>query len=232
MDNPTDMLNRIFTLPTESALDTIDFAIAMAVSLFFGLILHQLYNLYFQDNEPQDGSLARSLILMTPALTATFLMIQSSLALSLGLLGSLSFVRFRTPVKRAEDVSFIIIVVAVAIACASGVYVLAIALVSLLFLFTFVRNLIASKAGRKDKTAIITFNTRRKASTAEIQAMFDQLKVKSDFISSRSYDGITSYVFNAARVSQDTHDSISETLMSYDPEAHINIFYPSDRLGA
>lgn len=141
MDNAQEILNRVFTLPVESALDTVDFALAMGISLAFGLILHQLYNLYFQDNEPQDGSLARSLVLLAPSLTATFLMIQSSLALSLGLLGSLSFVRFRTPVKRAEDVSFIIVVVAVAIACASGVYVLAIALVCLLFLFTYAHNL-------------------------------------------------------------------------------------------
>lgn len=232
MDNASEILNRVFTLPTESALDTADFAIAMGISLIFGLILHQLYNLYFQDNEPQDGSLARSLILMTPALTATFLMIQSSLALSLGLLGSLSFVRFRTPVKRAEDVSFIIVVVAVAIACASGVYVLAISLVSLLFLFTALRNIWGAKMGRKEKSAIITFNTRRKSSTAEIHNLFEVLKVKSDFISSRSYDGITSYVFSATRISKDLHDAIATQLAEYDQQAHINIFYPSDRLGA
>jgi hypothetical protein len=232
MDNAQEILNRVFTLPVESALDTLDFALAMGISLVFGLILHQLYNLYFQDNEPQDGSLARSLVLLAPSLTATFLMIQSSLALSLGLLGSLSFVRFRTPVKRAEDVSFIIVVVAVAIACASGVYVLAIALVCLLFLFTYARNLWGAHMGKKERSAIITFNTRRKASTAEIQGLFDTVNVKSDFISSRSYDGITSYVFNAPRVSKDAHDAIASQLAQYDTEAHINIFYPNDRLGA
>ena len=85
------------------------FALVMVVAIVFGVLLFLLYNLYFHDNEPQDGSLARSLILLTPSLTATFWMIQSSVILSLGLLGSLSFVRFRTPVKRSEDVTFIVI---------------------------------------------------------------------------------------------------------------------------
>lgn len=55
---------------------TFSFIIAMASSALFGYMLKNLYELYFQDNEPQDGSLARSLVLLAPALTATFWMIQ------------------------------------------------------------------------------------------------------------------------------------------------------------
>ena len=67
------------------------FTLSISIALVFGIMLNILYNLYFRDNEPQDGSLARSLVLLTPSLCATFWMIQSSIILSLGLLGSLSF---------------------------------------------------------------------------------------------------------------------------------------------
>ena len=39
--------------------------------------------------------------------------IQSSIALSLGLVGALSIVRFRTPVKEAEELVFIFLAIAI-----------------------------------------------------------------------------------------------------------------------
>lgn len=232
MDQTSEMLQKMMTQATESGMDPLDFIQALGLSVMFGLMLNQLYGLYFRDNEPQDGSLARSLVLLTPSLTATFLLVQSSLALSLGLLGSLSFVRFRTPVKRAEDVSFIIIAVAVSIACAVGTYLLASALVGILFIYTLLRNAIDGRRAHTQRHAIITFNTRRHTSSAEVQQLFERLHVKGEFISSRTYDGITSYVFNAAKVTRDSHDAITHELTEFDKEAHVNVFYPSDRLGA
>ncbi len=210
----------------------VGFGVCLVVSIIFGLMLQLLYSLYFHDNEPQDGSLARSLVLLTPALTATFWMIQSSLVMSLGLLGSLSFVRFRTPVKRAEDVSFIVIGVAVAIACAVTQFLIAAALVALIFLYTFARNYFAVKHPTSQKFAIITFNTTARAAVSDITAALNRLHVAPEFVSSRTYDGITSYVFNASKVSEASHDDITASLSLVDQTAHINIFYPNERLGA
>ncbi len=44
---------------------------------------------------------------------------QLSLPLSLGLLGSLSIIRFRTPIKEPEEVGFIMLVIAASISCAT-----------------------------------------------------------------------------------------------------------------
>lgn len=44
---------------------------------------------------------------------------QFSLPLSLGLLGALSIVRFRTPIKEPEEVGFIMLTIATAISCAT-----------------------------------------------------------------------------------------------------------------
>ena len=79
------------------------------LSLLYGIMLNVLYSIYYRESEPMDASLARSLILLTPTLMTIFWMIQFSLPLSVGLLGTLSFVRFRAPVKRAEDIAFIVI---------------------------------------------------------------------------------------------------------------------------
>lgn len=211
--------------------DVQSFVLCMLVSMLFGVLLYLLYTLYFRDNEPQDGSLARSLILLTPALTATFWIIQSSIVLSLGLLGSLSFVRFRTPVKRSEDVTFIVIALAVAISCATLNFIIAAVLITLLFGFTLVRNVWGITTRGKDRLAIVTFNTRHETAIGELRAHFNRIGVNAEFVSSRTYDGITSFVFNAPKISKEKHDAISEMLSGIDREASFNIFYPNERLG-
>lgn len=212
---------------------TIGFIIAMTSSALFGYMLKNLYELYFQDNEPQDGSLARSLVLLAPALTATFWMIQNSLVLSLGLLGSLSFVRFRTPIKRSEDIAFIVVLLATAISCAVGTYIIGFSLLIMLFLYSYGRNASLRRVAKKGKRfAIVTYNTKKTTSVSEISKLLQETKTEIDFVSSRTYDGITSFVFNVSGVSVEKHDEISKMLHVYDKDSHINIFYPNERLGA
>ena len=211
--------------------DWLHFTFIIFVAMIFGFLLNLLYSIYFRDNEPQDYSLSRSLVLMTPALTATFWMIQSSLILSLGLLGTLSFVRFRTPIKRAEDIAFIIIALAVSVALAINAFPVAIVLVSSLFFYSLVRNAPFFFQLAKKRTAIITFNTKRQISSSEVIKTLAELRIKGDFVSARSYDGITSYVFNASKISQTNRDQITDQLLKIDESAQINIFFPDSRIG-
>ncbi len=228
----TELLQSLFTQPSQSGdLDLSGFTITIGIALLFGLCLKTLYGLYFNDNEPQDGSLARSLVILTPAFTSIFWMVQSSLVLSIGLLGSMSFVRFRTPVKRAEDVSFIVVSLSIAIACAIGLPMIAGVITILLFTYTFIRNYMADNSYEKE-FAIITFNTKENITLSDINNKFKYLKLKAEFVSSRTYDGITSLVFNVKKLNQQLHDEISTGLAEFDDQAHINIFYPNDRLGA
>ena len=80
--------------------------------------------------------------------------------------------------------------------------------------------------------AIITFNTKENITLSDINNKFKYLKLKAEFVSSRTYDGITSLVFNVKKLNQQLHDEISTGLAEFDDQAHINIFYPNDRLGA
>jgi hypothetical protein len=69
-----------------------------------------------------------------PSITALFLGIQSSIPLSLGLLGALSFVRFRTPVKDPAEIGFLLLLIASSIGASSGNFMVT----ALLFLAVFV----------------------------------------------------------------------------------------------
>jgi hypothetical protein len=210
--------------------DYLQFALVMVMAIIFGMVLKLLYQLYFQDNEPQDGSLARGLVILTPALAAIFWMVQSSMVLSIGLLGALSLIRFRTPVKRVEDVAFISVMLAVAIAVATRAFLIPVIMIALLFLYALFKNRTILGIAA-DKFAVITFNTKKNLSSADIQLALQKLNVHSEFISSRAYDGITSYVFSSGKVNKAVHDKIHQCLVDFDQEAHINVFYPNERLG-
>lgn len=112
------------------------FFILLLVSFFASLYISRLYVRFYRPRG--TGSLAyRSFPLLGISVTAIFLCVQFSLPLSLGLLGALSIVRFRTPIKEPEEVGFIMLTIAASISCATfNLFFLAILLaVSTLGLF-------------------------------------------------------------------------------------------------
>ena len=131
------------------------------ISLIFGLILHFLYSIYFRETEPTDASLSRSLVLLTPSLMTIFWFVQFSLPLSVGLLGTLSFVRFRSPVKRAEDISFIVIALACAVSCAISQPAIGALLVLVFLGYSFVRNYFVPRFFQGLNFGVLTYNTKK-----------------------------------------------------------------------
>ena len=94
------------------------FIVLMAVSLACSLVVSLLY-VQFYASRATGSQVHRAFPLLGISITAIFVCIQFSLPLSLGLLGALSIVRFRTPIKEPEEIGFIMLVIAVSIATAT-----------------------------------------------------------------------------------------------------------------
>ena len=90
----------------------------MAVSLLVSLLISYLYVVFYRDRAT-GSHIHRSFPLLGVSITAVFVAVQFSLPLSLGLLGALSIVRFRTPVKEPEEIGFLMLLIASAICCAT-----------------------------------------------------------------------------------------------------------------
>lgn len=97
--------------------------LALGVSLVTSLAAAALYSFCYQ-NRGTGSQVHRSFPLLGISITALFLCVQTSLPLSLGLLGALSIIRFRTPIREPEEVGFIMLVIASSIACATFNFVL------------------------------------------------------------------------------------------------------------
>ncbi|MFQ5427516.1 MAG: DUF4956 domain-containing protein [Thermodesulfobacteriota bacterium] len=142
MDNLTAALGALST----GELGLSEFFISILFSLFVGIACMFLHRMYFGMNFDSNESLPRSFVVIAPSVSAIFWAIQYSLPLSLGLLGALSFVRFRTPVKKAEDVAFILLVIALSLLSSVFRFYAASILLCLVAVIVLVKTVLAGKA--------------------------------------------------------------------------------------
>jgi len=99
-------------------LGVLPLAMLLVVSLLSSLLMSWLY-VVFYDGRGTGTQIHRAFPLIGVSVTAIFVAVQFSLPLSLGLLGALSIVRFRTPIKEPEEIGFILLVVATSLCVAT-----------------------------------------------------------------------------------------------------------------
>lgn len=138
-----DNLGSLFNGGAELGLN--EFIVSLTFSLVAGIICMFLYRIYFSRAYDRNISLNRSFVIIAPSISAVFWAIQYSLPLSLGLLGALSFVRFRTPIKRAEDIGFILLVIAIALLSSVYRFQAACILLVIVTVTTFVKSVLVDK---------------------------------------------------------------------------------------
>lgn len=121
-------------------IDLTGFILCILISLLGSIIVMLMY-LYLYDRKNSASGVHKSFLLIGPSVTGMFLAIQFSLPLSLGLLGALSFVRFRTPIKDPEEVAYVLLLIASSIACATYNF----ALGGIILVIVFVAQLLSKK---------------------------------------------------------------------------------------
>ncbi len=102
----------------ESPVGLWEAVVAIIFSLAASIVVYLMYQLFYGSRHIGAG-VHRTFIIGGPAITALFLGIQVSIPLSLGLLGALSFVRFRTPVKDPAEIGFLLLLIASSIGAAT-----------------------------------------------------------------------------------------------------------------
>ena len=111
-------------------------------SLVAGLILRYIYTRYSQSISSKS-SYGNTLLMVTVSVAGLIAVVKSSLALSLGLVGALSVIRFRTAVKEPYTLSFILFAVCVGISIGAAQFIFAILILltgSLIALFSYFRS--------------------------------------------------------------------------------------------
>ncbi|HPR94338.1 MAG TPA: DUF4956 domain-containing protein [Syntrophomonadaceae bacterium] len=112
-------------LENAASLSYFDIALAMLIALCLGLFIFLVYRKTFA-GVMYSASFGVTLIAMTLITTLIILAISSNIILSLGMVGALSIVRFRTPVKEVLDIAYIFWAISAGIVVGAGLLPLAI----------------------------------------------------------------------------------------------------------
>lgn len=108
-----------------SSFSILDAAIAMAVAFALGLFIYIVYKRTFR-GVMYSSSFGVSLMAMTLITTLIILAVTSNVILSLGMVGALSIVRFRTAVKEPLDIAFLFWSISAGIVTGAGLIPLAV----------------------------------------------------------------------------------------------------------
>lgn len=103
----------------------IDFVIAMALAFALGLFIFWVYKKTY-NGVMYSASFGLSLMAMSMITTLVILAVTSNVVLSLGMVGALSIVRFRTAIKEPMDIAFLFWAIAIGIVLGAGLIPLAV----------------------------------------------------------------------------------------------------------
>jgi hypothetical protein len=176
------------------------FIVLMLVSLASSLLAAFLY-LHFYANRATGSQVHRAFPLLGVSITAIFVAIQFSLPLSLGLLGALSIVRFRTPIKEPEEIGFIMLVIATSIAAAT----FKLAFVGLIFVVAIIALLVQSRtralrSGQTDGVIVISMPVPGRSDEAAIGDVLRRhlSRARLESVSRNEHGTVLSYNFQDA----------------------------------
>ena len=112
-------------LENVNSISLLDMGVALILAFLLGLFIFMIYKKTFS-GVMYSSSFGVTLIALTMITTLVILAVTSNVVLSLGMVGALSIVRFRTAIKEPLDIAFLFWSIAVGIVLAAGMIPLAV----------------------------------------------------------------------------------------------------------
>jgi uncharacterized membrane protein YhiD involved in acid resistance len=167
-------------LEKAASFSLLDVALAMALALCLGLFIFFVYKKTFA-GVMYSASFGVSLMAMTLVTTLIILAVTSNVILSLGMVGALSIVRFRTAVKEPLDIAFLFWAISAGIVTGAGLIPLAI--IGSLFIGLILLIFVNKKS--TDTPYLIVVNCENDKSEADVMSLVKS-KTKKSLVKSKT----------------------------------------------
>ena len=144
------------------------FIVGFTLTIILSLILRTIY-VRFSSSVSNKLLIANIFPLFGVSIFLIVITIKSSIVLSLGLVGALSIIRFRTAIKEAEQIVYFLILTGISIATAAGSYFFPIIMLFFIFVYNY-------------------FQKNKKSRS--IHSINDQLVITAEEISNKNMDSL------------------------------------------
>ena len=115
----SDMYNQSISLST-----LLTIVVDMAIALIIGILIYEIYKRYFL-GVIYSRTFALTLVGMTVLTCMVTLAISTNIVISLGMVGALSIVRYRTAIKEPLDIMYLFWAITMGITVGASMYILA-----------------------------------------------------------------------------------------------------------
>ncbi len=220
--------NDIFSssfLENVTAVTILDMVIALGLSFFLGLFIYLIYKKTYA-GVMYSSTFGVTLVALTMISTLVILAVTSNVVLSLGMVGALSIVRFRTAIKEPLDIAFLFWSIAAGIVLAAGMIPLAVfgsVLIGLVILFF---------ANRKESTRpyIVVLRCADRAVQSNALNLIGQNVVKYDVKSKTAQAGLIELNLEV-RLRDDNTDFVNELVRYQGVQSAVLVSYNGDYMG-
>lgn len=126
-----------------------DFLLNVLVATLLASLL-RLYYIHFGHAISNRRRFGQNFLPLTLGTLLIIMIVKSSIALSLGLVGALSIVRFRAAIKDPEELVYLFICIGVGLACGANQPILAIIALAVILLILWVHNRFSGDSGSRE----------------------------------------------------------------------------------
>jgi hypothetical protein len=186
-------LRRLASLIGFENLDLASILFSLFLAIAVSFIISQIYK-YTHRGLNYELAFMSTLVLLAPIVSVVMLFIRGDLVLSLGLIGSLSIIRFRTPIKDTRDMVFLFWVIAVGLGC--GTYNWNVVIISTIVISITMFLLHFMKYGQSRGTDYVLVVTGSRAlSNNQIGQVLKRYAKESRIRSQEAEDGFWEIIF-------------------------------------
>ncbi len=169
MTNFSDIFKKGFLQETGN-LTTEGFIMSMLIAFICAVIVYYVYRLFYK-GVIYNNNFNILLVLVAVVTCFTVIVISSNVVLSLGMVGALSIVRFRTAIKDPLDVGFLFWAVAIGITSGAGLYIISI--IGTVFILLIYILLVQIRSKKRVYLLIVKHN---QTAGSEVSSVLDGIK--------------------------------------------------------
>lgn len=212
-------------LENVTAVSVLDMVISMVLAFALGLFIFLIYKKTYS-GVMYSASFGVTLVALTMITTLVILAVTSNVVLSLGMVGALSIVRFRTAIKEPLDIAFLFWSIAAGIVLAAGLIPLAV------FGSIFIGIILLIFVNKKDNTHPYIVVVRCNGHESETKAI-DNLneKAKKCIVKSKTATKNSVELNVEIRLKDDNTDFINEIADIEGVESAVLVSYNGEYMG-